>query len=162
MARNYWDEMGRGAEKGRHGPMPHQLSSELKLEELSSQYSVLKPALELSQLMSGLAHHRMYALHSIGALGVIELTAPGRAAKIYRGLKRLDVSPSGTQYYLIHSTLDVKHSSAWNSEIIAPLVKAGSKNARWIAEGALMRLIAGAACFEAYRMHLAPSGVYLA
>ncbi len=32
LARNYWDEMGRGAEAGMHGPMLDQLAKALELE----------------------------------------------------------------------------------------------------------------------------------
>ena len=32
MARNYWDEMGRGASKGMHGPMLERLARYLELE----------------------------------------------------------------------------------------------------------------------------------
>ena len=32
MARNFWDEMGRGSEKGMHGPMLERLVSALQLK----------------------------------------------------------------------------------------------------------------------------------
>jgi hypothetical protein len=37
------------------------------------------------------------ALHTIGALGIIEQTAPSRAAAVGRGLKRLGV-PTGDRH----------------------------------------------------------------
>jgi hypothetical protein len=48
----------------------------------------------------------------------------------------------------------VKHSEAWNREVLRPLVAADPRVARPIAEGALMRLAAGARCFERYRREL--------
>ena len=42
-------------------------------------------SLALGNLMIALAMNRRYAYHSIGALGVIELTAPGRAVCVNRG-----------------------------------------------------------------------------
>jgi hypothetical protein len=58
------------------------------------------------------------------------------------------------RYYALHATLDIKHSRAWNSEVLRPLVAADPSLARPIAEGALMRLRAGARCFERYRAEL--------
>lgn len=40
-----------------------------------------------------------------------------------------------------------------NEEVILPLVAADSRTARPIAEGALMRLSAGARCFRSYRAY---------
>lgn len=152
MARNYWDEMGRGAEKGMHGPMLERVALELEISPRAE--SILPEPLNLSNIMAGLAHHRRYAFHAIGALGAIELTAPKRAEKTYRGLKRLGLSPAATQYFLIHSTLDVKHSIAWNQEVLGPIVAERPEAAQALAEGALMRLEAGRMCFEAYRKRL--------
>ena len=152
MARNYWDEMGRGSARGMHGPLLAKTASELEVNELKD--SILDAPLELANFMSAFAHHRRYAYHAIGALGVIELTAPGRAAQVYRGLTRVGMSPAATQYYLLHSTLDVKHSEAWNTEVLAPLVEAHPETAWALAEGALLRLEAGKRCFDAYRKHL--------
>lgn len=149
MARNYWDEMGRGREIAMHGPM---------LAELSTSLSVALPleetvweSLALSNLMVALAWNRRYAYHAVGALGVVELTAPGRASYVDAGLRRLGVSARARRYFSVHATLDVKHSAAWNREVLRPLVAANPGVGLAIAEGALMRLRAGARCFGAYR-----------
>lgn len=47
-----------------------------------------------------------------------------------------------------------EHSRAWNAEALAPLVAERPDCAPFIAEGALMRLMCGAQCFEAYRAAL--------
>ncbi|MBC7690941.1 MAG: iron-containing redox enzyme family protein [Methylotenera sp.] len=153
LARNYWDEMGRGSERGMHGPMLHHLAVELELHPVP-EAEIVTESLALGNLMVGMAFHKRYTYQSIGALGVIELTAPGRASCVYEGLKRLDVSSTGRQYYLLHSTLDVKHSEAWNREVLRPLISASPKVAPLIAEGALLRLKAGSFCFRRYRREL--------
>ena len=56
--------------------------------------------------------------------------------------------------FALHATLDVKHSEAWNREVLRPLVAENPDVAAAIAEGALMRLAAGARCFERYRKEL--------
>jgi hypothetical protein len=48
----------------------------------------------------------------------------------------------------------VKHSETWNEDVLKPLVAADPDCARYIAEGALMRLTCGARCFEHYRTKL--------
>lgn len=58
------------------------------------------------------------------------------------------------RYFAVHATLDVRHSAAWNREVLRPLVEQEPKAARFIAEGALMRLNAGARCFARYRAEL--------
>jgi Iron-containing redox enzyme len=153
LARNYWDEMGQGREGGMHGPMLSRLADELGIAKASGS-DVVPEALALGNLLIALAVHRPYAYQSVGALGIIELTAPGRAAKVNAGLKRLGITGEARRYFALHATLDVKHSASWNREVIRPLVAGDLRAARPIAEGALMRLSAGARCFERYRRDL--------
>ncbi|HEY5675399.1 MAG TPA: iron-containing redox enzyme family protein, partial [Myxococcales bacterium] len=90
----------------------------------------------------------------VGALGAVELTAPGRVAQVDRGLARLGVPKAARRYFTLHATLDLQHSAAWNREVLRPLVLEKPRAARAIAEGALMRLRAGARCFARYRREL--------
>jgi Iron-containing redox enzyme len=152
LARNYWDEMGRGNPKGMHGPLLERLAVSLGLQPRVE--TTVWEALALANTMAGLAANRRYAYHSIGALGVIELTAPGRAKAVAAGLKRLKVPTGDRHYFDLHSILDVKHSLAWNAEAIYPLVAENPKVALAIAEGALMRLECGRRCFERYGREL--------
>ncbi|MEO5702736.1 MAG: iron-containing redox enzyme family protein [Gammaproteobacteria bacterium] len=152
LARNYWDEMGRGSAGGMHGPMLDKVAQELKLEP--SIENTVWEALALANTMVALAANRRYAYHAVGALGVIEMTAPGRVSQINAGLKRLGVSAEARSYFQLHAGLDIKHSAAWNREILHSLVLANPLAARPIAEGALLRLTCGARCFERYRLEL--------
>jgi hypothetical protein len=149
LARNYWDEMGRGNPKAMHGPLLAALAGYLDLNPLPE--TTVTESLVLANTMAGLAANRRYAYQSIGALGVIEMTAPGRSAATSAGLKRLGVKAGNRHYFALHAVLDVKHSLAWNSEAIVPLVKEDRRVATAIAQGALMRLECGARCFERYR-----------
>ncbi len=150
LARNYWDEMGRGHAGGMHGAMLQHLAHELELPNVP----VVVESVALGNLMLALACNRHFAFQSVGALGVIELTAPGRAAKVNAGLKRLGVKAELRRYFAIHETLDVRHSEAWNREVLAPLVADRPEAAAAIAEGALLRLSAGHHCFRRYRLEL--------
>ena len=151
LARNYWDEMGRGAEEGMHGPMLDRLAREIDVDPGAP---LVWESLALGNLMAALAANRRYAYHAIGALGAIELTAPTRAPSVAAGLRRAGVSRDGCRYFILHAGLDVKHSAAWNREVLRPLVAERPELAQAIAEGALLRPEAGARCFERYREEL--------
>ncbi len=152
FARNYWDEMGRGNPKGMHGPMLGRLIDALGLD--ASIDGTVWESLALANAMTAMATTRRYAWHSVGALGVIELTAPGRSAATAAGLRRLGFSGAERRYFDLHAVLDVKHSEAWNREALRPLVEEDPRRATAIAEGALIRLGCGARCFERYRAEL--------
>lgn len=153
LARNYWDEMGRGTESAMHGPMLQRLCDELGIAHEADD-TVPWESLALANLMTALAANRQFAYQSLGALGVIELTAPDRAAHVNHGLKRLGIDGEARRYFAMHATLDIKHSYTWNREVIAPLVAERPECAPMIAGGALMRLNAGARCFLRYRREL--------
>lgn len=149
MARNFWDEMGRGSHKGMHGPMLERLADHFDLAPTPD--SVVPESLALGNTMIALARHRRYAYHSVGALGAIEMTAPTRAGYVDQGLRRLGVPAKQRHYFAVHAVLDVKHSEAWNREALRPLVEEDPRRARAIGEGAVIRLWHGARTFERYR-----------
>jgi pyrroloquinoline quinone (PQQ) biosynthesis protein C len=152
LARNYWDEMGRGNPKGMHGPMLDRLVVALDLKPTAE--TTVSESLALANAMTAMATRRDYAWHSVGALGAVELTAPSRSAAVATGLKRLGVPAKTRLYFDLHATLDVKHSAAWNAEAIMPAIAEDPARAKAIAEGALMRLACGARCFARYRREL--------
>ncbi len=152
LARNYWDEMGRGSAGGMHGPMLDRTVAGLELTP--SIEGTTWQALALGNTMTAFATTRRYVYQSIGALGVVELTAPTRVGAVAQGLKRLGLPPEQRKYFVLHAQLDIEHSRAWNAEALTPLVEADPACARYLAEGAIMRLICGEQCFEAYRAHL--------
>jgi len=149
LANNYWDEMGRGNPKGMHGPMLDALIRELGLN--AEIEDTVWESLALANAMTAMAANRRYAFHSIGALGAIELTAPGRSRAVADGLKRLGFDGKARRYFELHAVLDVRHSEDWNEKVLRPLVAQEPLCATAIAEGALIRLQAGARCFERYR-----------
>jgi Iron-containing redox enzyme len=152
LARNYWDEMGRGNPKGMHGPLLDVLVERLALEPTIE--ATCWQSLALANAMTAMATRRDHAFHSVGALGAIELTAPSRSACTAAGLKRLGFTGRERHYFDLHAVLDVRHSEEWNKEVLAPLVAEDPARAVAIAQGALMRLKCGARCYEQYRAEL--------
>nr|KIS30392.1 hypothetical protein TQ38_22910 [Novosphingobium sp. P6W] len=160
LARNYWDEMGCGNAKGMHGPMLQIVAEALDVDPTIQ--STVPESLALANAMTGMASSRRYAWHSVGALGVIELTAPGRSALVAKGLRRIGLSNRQRRYFDLHAVLDVKHSETWNREALRPLVEEDGRRATAIAEGALMRLLCGERCFDRYRAELWDNATTLA
>jgi len=152
LANNYWDEMGRGNPKGMHGPMLDGVVETLELDPSIGETAW--ESLALANAMTAMATSRRYAWHSVGALGVIELTAPDRSRAVADGLRRLGFGKDVRRYFDLHAVLDIKHSEDWNAKVITPLVADDPRRATAIAEGALIRLTAGARCFERYRSAL--------
>ncbi len=152
LARNYWDEMGRGNRAGMHGAMLDKLVETLAVEPAIE--NTVWQSLALANVMTAMATSRDYAWHSVGALGVIELTAPGRSAMVAKGLRRIGLSDKERRYFDLHAVLDIKHSADWNREALRPLVSEDPLRATAIAEGALMRLLCGERCFDRYREEL--------
>jgi hypothetical protein len=151
LARNYWDEMGRGNVGGMHGPMLTRAIETLGLTPSIDQ--TVWQSLALANTMTAFATVRRYAWHSVGALGVVELTAPGRVSLVGAGLKRLGFPPVVRKYFDLHAVLDIKHSEDWNANALRPLAEQHPECLPFIAEGALMRLLCGERCFDRYREH---------
>ncbi len=155
MARNYWDEMGRGKARAMHGPLLARMTEELELQPTVD--STVWEALALANIMLGMAINRCFAFQSIGALGAIELTAPDRAKKVAEGMRRLGYAPQVRAYFDLHAVIDLHHSRAWNQNVLLPLLQEQPLCRTAIAEGALMRLQCGQACFERYCRELCPA-----
>jgi hypothetical protein len=153
MARNYWDEMGRGRDTAMHGPLLERLANYLDIDAQPDR--VVSESLALSNAMLALARSRRYCFQSIGALGVIEMTAPTRAGFVDAGLKRLRIPTKKRLYFTLHAVLDIKHSECWNREVLRSLVGEDPRCAHAIGEGAVLRLWHGARCFDRYRRHFA-------
>ena len=151
-ARNYWDEMGHGKQSAMHGQMLDRMVAELGLQPAID--TTVWQALALSNTMLGLATNRRYAYHALGALGVIELTAPDRVKKVSAGMKRLGLDGRTRAYFDLHGALDVSHAKCWIREVIRPLIEANPCCAQALAEGALMRLLCGKQCFDRYSLQL--------
>jgi hypothetical protein len=151
MARNYWDEMGRGRAGGMHGPLLERLATYLNVD--AQPENVVPESLALGNTMLAMARSRRYSFHSIGALGAIEMTAPTRAGFVDAGLKRLGIPTKKRIYFTLHAVLDVKHSECWNREVLRSLVAEQPRRAEAIGEGAIIRLWHGARCFDRYRQH---------
>lgn len=130
LARNGWAAMGRGKSRSMHGAMLAAAVDGLKLRPRIE--TTGWPALALANTMVGLAISQRYTYHSLGALGVIELTAPTRVKLVSDGMRRLSMRCRGRAYFDLPAVLDVHPCESWTSEVIRPLVLADPACARFL------------------------------
>ena len=146
MARNYWDEMGRGDADDVHSELHHQLASAMGLPLIPRAEQPLS-ALRRTALGGILATNRVLQPELVGALGLIELQAGPRCRKVVRALERLSAPDGALPFYVEHATVDPHHGKAWLDNVIAPL----AGDPRWaagIVRGARWRALANTAFFD--------------
>ena len=122
LATNYWDEMGNGKLEKMHSVQLHHVSEALDLTWQENYGGIHWQALALSNLMMAFASHRSWFNQSMGALGVIELTAPGRSKQVTEGMKRIGFTNYQYRYYALHAVLDIKHWQGWKENALVPLI----------------------------------------
>jgi hypothetical protein len=146
MARNYWDEMGRGSLPAIHTELQHRMAVAVRL---GSTPRALLPlvALDRSLLCTVFATNRRLQPELVGALGLIELQAGPRCRQVVRGLKRLRAGEDALAFYQEHADADPRHGKAWLDHVVRPL----STDPWWasgMVRGAMFRSAVNAAFFD--------------
>lgn len=121
LARNYWDEMGRGALDEIHTELHAQLSRAMHLAPPKPSEQPV-PVLERGLLNGVLATNRYLQPELVGALGLIELQAGPRCRRVVRALERIGAPARALPFYLEHAKTDPWHGKAWLDHVITPLV----------------------------------------
>ncbi|HEX5586484.1 MAG TPA: iron-containing redox enzyme family protein [Acidimicrobiia bacterium] len=121
LARNYWDEMGRGELSSVHTELHRDMVRALRLravpvDELPTQ------ALERKALNGYLATNRALQPELLGSLGLIECQAGPRCRKVAAGMRRLGLPAGALPFYEEHATADPRHGKDWVAQAIVPLV----------------------------------------
>lgn len=125
LARNYWDEMGSGQLEGMHtrlfGESAAHFRAVLQASPLASGLSATAEAIRNGNLLMLMALDRRHAVRLLGALTLLEHTAPHRFAKAVAGMRRLGVPPAAVYYHEIHIEVDARHGDDLLHRIVAPL-----------------------------------------
>ncbi|MBW3643556.1 MAG: iron-containing redox enzyme family protein [Actinobacteria bacterium] len=137
LARNYWDEMGRGEPAAVHSEMHRRLVRAMRMRPLPRSEQPLE-ALERSVLGSLLATNRHLQPEMVGALGLIEMQAGHRCRKVVQGLRRVSAPDEALAFYVEHAAADPRHGKDWLDHVITPLA-ADPRWARGILRGARWR-----------------------
>ena len=145
MARNYWDEMGRGSLPAIHTELQQRMAAAVGLGSTPRALLPLE-ALNRSLLCTVFATNRQLQPELIGALGLIELQAGPRCRKVVQGLRRLQADEDALAFYQEHADADPRHGKAWLDHVVSPL----SSDPWWVAgmvRGAMYRSAVNAAFF---------------
>lgn len=120
LARNYWDEMGRGDADRVHTELHHLLCRAIDMPTVARD---AQPTSELrrSALGNVLATNRWLQPELVGALGLLELQAGPRCRKVVRAMERLGASDDALAFYVEHAEVDPHHGKGWVDNVIAPL-----------------------------------------
>ena len=153
LARNYWDEMGRGNPDEVHTELHHRLVDALGLPAIPREQQPVE-ALERSALGSLLATNRSLQPEMIGALGLIELQAGPRCRKVLDGLRRVGAPDGAFPFYEEHAVADPRHGKGWVDNVVAPLAEDRGWGPR-IVKGARWRSIVNERFFTAMQHRVA-------
>ena len=140
--RNYWDEMGNGDASAVHTTM-FKTSSEFMARILkNARVSVEKPPLEC--LMNGnillmWAIRREYTVRLIGAMGLVEGSAPVRFGATSAAMKRLGIPNEVIAYHQAHISIDTEHSAAWYDTVLHHYSSENEDVVRELSLGVLIR-----------------------
>ena len=152
LARNYWDEMGRGEPAAVHSTLHDQLVAALGVPGVLRQDQP-REALDRAALGSLLATNRWLQPEMLGVLGLIELQAGPRCRLVVAGMERLGLSAEALPFYVEHATTDPRHGKDWLDHVIAPLA-ADPEMGRRMVRGARWRSTANARFLAAVAIRL--------
>lgn len=128
MARNYWDEMGRGGPDDVHTELHRRFVRSTGARPLPDRQQPIA-ALERRILNAVLATNRWLQPELVGSLGLIELQAGPRCRKVVRGMQRLGAPDDAVAFYEEHAVADPRHGKDWLDHVVAPL----AADPRWAA-----------------------------
>jgi hypothetical protein len=157
LARNYWDEMGRGHLDDVHTALHERLAAALGLRAVPRSEQP-EEALLRSVLGSFLVLSRAHQPEAVGALGLVELQAGPRCRWVLRALDRLGVAPDAWPFYVEHAEADPRHGRDWLDGVVAEL----AEEPRWavgMLRGARWRAAVSEQFFRAALQWFVPSAV---
>jgi hypothetical protein len=147
LARNYWDEMGRGELDAVHTVLQERMASALQLRVVPRSEQPVE-ALERAVLGSFLVLSRAHQPEAVGALGMLELQAGPRCRWVLKALDRLGAPGDASPFYAEHAEADPIHGKDWLDGAVAEL----ATDARWsdgIVRGARWRAAVSGRFFSA-------------
>jgi len=139
---NYWDEMGNGDFAAVHTTMFRTSSSYMRDLLEKAGVSVELPPLEC--LMNGnillmWAVRREFNMRLIGAMGLVEGSAPVRFGATTAAMERLGLPKDVIAYHKAHISIDTRHSAAWYETVLQHYSAGGEDVVRELSLGVMIR-----------------------
>ncbi len=143
IASNYWDEMGNGKHDAAHTVMLDHTAAWMKEHALGREFDFglleIPEAYANACVLLMYSLRRNYLLRGLGALGLLERTAPARFEATVEGLKRLGVPADVYRYEATHVVVDHDHSREWVDGVFTPTIKENPDTIAELAMGVLVR-----------------------
>lgn len=147
LARNYWDEMGRGDPEGVHTSLYETMAAAIEMPRLERSAQPVE-ALERVALGGLFVTNRWLQPEMIGGLGLIELQAGPRCRLVLDAFDRLGAPAAAYPFYAEHAAVDPRHGRDWLDSAVAPLCEQQPHWAERIVRGAWWRSRTNAALFS--------------
>jgi hypothetical protein len=157
LARNYWDELGRGDAAAVHTVLHDRLVAAVVLPRIPPADQPVE-ALERAALGGLLATNHWLQPEMLGALGLTELQAGPRCRKVLAAFDRLDAPADAYPFYAEHADVDPVHGKDWLENAIVPVVDIHPEWAPRILRGAFWRSHVNAAFFAVIRGAVTTAG----
>jgi hypothetical protein len=144
LAANYWDEMGEGDETQMHTRLFRKSASYFR-EMISGSplASFVRPtaeALANGNLQLLLSIRREHGAKLLGALTLLEHTAPKRFSRAVAAMRRLAVPEPIVHYHEMHVRIDARHGDDLLNHVVLPLLQNRPDLTPEIAFGVQLRL----------------------
>lgn len=143
LAENFWDEMGLGELDGMHTRMFISSAARMRvfLERVGIDITTIVPAAALKNgnLLLMYALRRQYGPRLLGALAILEHTAPYRFAKCVQGLRRIGMPEDVVRYHEMHIKVDANHGLQLFNRVLMPMIERSPQVLREICIGCLIR-----------------------
>jgi hypothetical protein len=144
LAKNYWDEMGEGVEAHMHTRLFSESAAYFsKVLNGSPIAHLVKPtaeALTNGNLLLMLAIRREHCAKLLGALTLLEHTAPKRFSRTVKAMRRLGIPESTIYYHEMYVSIDAKHGNDLLNLVVLPILKDRPEMTIEVAIGVQLRL----------------------
>lgn len=141
LAENFWDEMGLGKLNDMHTIVFERSATYLRqyLTDIDISSHIPVAALKNGNMLLMYALQRRYTPRLLGALAILEHTAPYRFAKTVAGLRRLGMPEDVIHYHELHIEVDANHGKQLFNRVLLPLIRMEPNVIHEICMGCLIR-----------------------
>lgn len=141
LAENFWDEMGLGKLDDMHTVVFERSAAYLRqyLGDIDVASAIPAAALKNGNVLLMYALRRNYMPRLLGALAILEHTAPYRFSRTVRGLRRLGMPEDVIHYHELHIEVDANHGKQLFNRVLMPLVTTTPRAIREVCIGCLIR-----------------------
>lgn len=150
LAENFWDEMGLGKVDEMHTNLFRRSADHMKTVSKAgiADSTIPAEAYKNGNLLLMYALRRRYAPRLLGALTILEHTAPYRFSMTVKGMRRLKIAEEAVYYHEMHIGVDANHGKQMFNRVLLPLAAQAPPTLREICIGCLIRFRIATAYYD--------------